>query len=59
MAKVVLREGENFDSLVRRFKKLVAKENILYDYSKHEYFLKKNVKRQLKSKMAKINNKRG
>jgi ribosomal protein S21 len=30
-----LQEGENFDQLFRRFKKLVGREGILNDYRKH------------------------
>jgi len=32
---VKLQEGENFDQLLRRFKKVVGRENILNEYSKH------------------------
>ncbi len=32
---VKLQEGENFDQLLRRFKKVVGRENILNEYRKH------------------------
>ena len=59
MAKVIAREGEDLDSLIRRFKKLVEKSEILQDVKKHEYFLKKSLRRKQKSKLAKIKNLKG
>lgn len=56
MVKVIAREGEDLDSLIRRFKKLVEKAEILQDVRKHEYFLKKSLRRKQKSKLAKIKN---
>ena len=59
MAKVIAREGEDLDSLLRRFKKLVQRCEIIEDVRKHEYFLKKSLKRKQKSKLAKIKNLKG
>lgn len=54
--KVELYENETADSLIRRFKKAVIKEEILETYRKHECFLKKNRKRLEKSKLARRKN---
>lgn len=50
--KVKLREGETTDVLLARFKTLVKKSNILADVRKHEFFLKKSLKRKCKSEEA-------
>lgn len=42
------------DSMIRRFKKQVESEDILYECKKREFFLKKSLKRKEKSKRAKI-----
>jgi small subunit ribosomal protein S21 len=49
---VKLRPNETFESLLRRFKKYVVKNNIIQDYRKHEYFTKPSVRRKLKSEIA-------
>lgn len=49
---VKLRPNETFESLLRRFKKYVVKNNIIQDYRKHEYFMKPSVRRKLKSEIA-------
>lgn len=50
--KVKLREGETTDVLISRFKTLVKKSGILTDCKKHEFFLKKSLKRKKKSEEA-------
>lgn len=40
MAKVVARQGESLDSLLRRFKRKVVKENILGDLRRKEEYEK-------------------
>ncbi len=52
MAKVVARENESVDDLLRRFKKQVNNENIIEECRKHDFFLKKALKRKEKSKRA-------
>ena len=47
---VYLREGEDFDSLLVRFKRSVKKSGVLEDYRKHEFFVKKSLKRKMNSK---------
>ena len=43
---------ESLDSMIRRFKKKIEKENVMYDMLKHDYYVKPSVKRKLKSKLA-------
>lgn len=56
--KVKRKENESTDALIARFKTLVKKSNILADVKKHDYFLKKSLKRKRKSELArKLNRK--
>ncbi len=50
--KTTLREGENVDELLRRFKRGVNKSGILLEARKREAYLKPGLKRKMKSKMA-------
>lgn len=56
--RVVRRPNETSDDLIRRYKTAYKKSGIKEDVKKHEYFLKKSLKRKQKSKMARIKNKR-
>jgi small subunit ribosomal protein S21 len=40
---------ESCDDLIRRFKKACLKAGIIKDYKKHDFFVKKSIKRKLKS----------
>ena len=44
------------DSMLRKFKKQVEAQGILEDCKKHEFFMKKSLRRKEKSKKAKIRN---
>ena len=50
--KVVAREGENLEELLRRFRRSVNDANILGECKKREYFLSKADARRRKSKEA-------
>ena len=50
--KTVVREGENVDEALRRFKRGVNKSGILLEARKREAYLKPGLKRKMKSKMA-------
>jgi len=50
--KIKLRENETTDALLARFKTAVKKAGILTECRKHEYFLKKSLKRKRKSEEA-------
>lgn len=52
MVRVVATEKDTIDTLLKKFKKAVQKSGILEDLKKHEYFLKKSLRRQQKSKLA-------
>ena len=53
MPAVVVRDGESFDSALKRFKKLCEKTGILSEIKKREYFEKPSVKRKKKMLAAK------
>ena len=50
--KTVLREGENLDEALRRFKRSVNKSGILLESRKREFYLKTGLRRKMKSEMA-------
>ena len=52
MAKVVVKENEALDDALRRFKRQVNKAGTIQECRKRECFLKKNLKRKLKSENA-------
>lgn len=49
---MVVRDNEELESALRRFKKIVETEGILKDYKEKQYFQKPSVKRRLKKKEA-------
>lgn len=52
MAKVILRENESFDSLMKRFKKKVQDDGIAQELKRREYYLSPSQKRKRKSELA-------
>lgn len=48
MPGVKVREGESFESALRRFKKQIEKAGILSELRKREYYEKPSVKRKKK-----------
>jgi len=52
MAHVNVREGENLESAIRRFKKKVDNEGILKEFKDRQYYVKPSKKRRLKKKEA-------
>ena len=52
MPKVIVREGESFESALRRFKKQCEKTGILSEIKKREHFEKPSVKRKKKAEAA-------
>ncbi|HOV90096.1 MAG TPA: 30S ribosomal protein S21 [Syntrophorhabdaceae bacterium] len=53
MPAVIVREGESFESALRRFKKQCEKTGILSEIKKREHFEKPSVKRKKKILAAK------
>ena len=56
MQKTVVRENETLDEALRRFKRQVNKSGVLLETRKREFYLKKGLKRKLKSEMARRKN---
>ena len=56
MPKTVVRENETLDEALRRFKRQVNKSGVLLETRKREFYLKKGLKRKLKSEMARRKN---
>ena len=55
MPKVVVRDNENFDDTMRRFKRTVVKSGNLKAVKNREFYVKPGVKRKLKSLEARKN----
>lgn len=51
-AKVVRREGEEFESLLRRFKRKVNDAEVLHDMKKKEFYLSPSQKKRKKREEA-------
>ncbi|MGH9845980.1 MAG: 30S ribosomal protein S21 [Blastocatellia bacterium] len=54
MAEVFLNKGESIESALRRFKRQVMSESILFEAKRHTYYLKPSESKKLKSKLARI-----
>ena len=52
MAEVKLKDGENLDSALRRFKRQCARSGVLAELRKRECYEKPSVKRKKKSEAA-------
>ena len=52
MAKVIVKENEQLDDALRRFKRQVSRNGTLVEARKREYYVKPGVKRRLKSEAA-------
>jgi small subunit ribosomal protein S21 len=53
MPKTTVKDNESLDDAMRRFKRQVNKAGTIADYRKHDFFLKKGLKRKVKSDEAK------
>ena len=52
MSKVIVKENEQLDDALRRFKRIVSRNGTLLEVRKREYYVKPGVKRRLKSENA-------
>lgn len=52
MSKVVVKESEQLDDALRRFKRQVSRNGTLLEVRKREYYIKPGLKRKLKSEAA-------
>ena len=59
MARVVVKDNENLDDALRRFKRQVSRSGTLAEARKREYYVKPGVKRKLKSEAARKARRRG
>ena len=55
MSEVHVKENESLDSALRRFKRNCAKDGVLSDLRKKEYYQSPSVKRRKKSEAARKN----
>ena len=58
MPKVVVHENESLDDALRRFKRQVNKAGTIQEAKKREFYLKKGLKRKLKSENARRKNRK-
>lgn len=52
MSRVVVKENEQLDDALRRFKRQVSRNGTLLEVRKREYYIKPGLKRKLKSEAA-------
>lgn len=52
MPRVVLKDNENLDDALRRFKRSVSRNGTLAEAKKREFYVKPGVKKKLKSLAA-------
>ena len=45
---IIVHEGESLDDALRRFKREVARNGVMEDLKKHEFYVKPSVKRKMK-----------
>ncbi len=59
MPRVEVKDNENLDDALRRFKRSVSRSGTLAEARKREYYVKPGVKRKLKSEAARKARRRG
>ena len=52
MSKIVVKENEQIDDTLRRFKRQVSRNGTLLEVRKREYYLKPGIKKRLKRENA-------
>ncbi|MDD4066573.1 MAG: 30S ribosomal protein S21 [Clostridia bacterium] len=52
MSEIKVRENENFDNVLKRFKRQCAKNGVMAEYKKREHYEKPSIKRKKKSEAA-------
>ena len=58
MSRVVIKENEDLDDALRRFKRQVSRNGTLAEARKREYYIKPGVRRKLKAEAAKKANRK-
>ena len=52
MSKIIVKENEQLDDALRRFKRQVSRNGTLLEVRKREYYIKPGLKRKLKQEAA-------
>ena len=52
MAQVIVREGENLESALKRFKRSCARDGVMSELRKREHYEKPSVKRRKKTEAS-------
>ena len=52
MSKILVKENEQIDDTLRRFKRQVSRNGTLLEVRKREYYVKPGIKKRLKSENA-------
>jgi small subunit ribosomal protein S21 len=52
LATIDLRDGETLDSAIKRFKRIVQRENILREYRQHTFFVRPAERERIKRSVA-------
>lgn len=58
MSRIVVKENEDLDDALRRFKRQVSRNGNLAEARKREYYVKPGVKRKMKAEAAKKANRK-
>ncbi len=58
MARIIVKDNENLDDAMRRFKRTVSRNGTLAECRKREFYVKPGVKRRLKMEAARKKRKR-
>ncbi len=52
MSKIIVKENEQLDDALRRFKRQVSRNGTLLEVRKREYYVKPGIKKKLKQEAA-------
>ena len=58
MAEIHLQDGETLESALRRFKRLVLREEIIKEIKRHSFYLKPGEKKRVKAALARKRNRK-
>jgi len=58
MAEIYLQDGETLESALRRFKRLVLREEIIKEIKRHSFYLKPGEKKRVKAALARKRNRK-
>ena len=58
MAEIYLQDGETLESALRRFKRLVLREEIIKEIKRHSFYLKPGEKKRVKAALERKRNRK-